>query len=158
MNIKARRAVVLTTAALYDDELKEALPGWRWVFMGNPTTPATEEDGHRAGAALGHMYQRRSSRPAPRACGNHRHGMRIWSISPHAPVDNYGKRYINEVFTSVDPQRYQFYNEVIVYDILGCPILDPQLAHPMRRCDSSGRPLYGAHAGASRVERVQHRR
>lgn len=123
VNIKARKAVVLTTGGFeYDEDLKHAfLPGWGWAFMGNPGNTG---DGVRmaigAGAALSHMYHSaaRVIAAAPDLLETIGTGMRIAVDRPGMVlVDNYGSRYINEVFTSVDPQRYQFYNEVIVYDI-----------------------------------------
>jgi 3-oxosteroid 1-dehydrogenase len=156
VNIKARRAVVLTTGGFeYDDELKEAfLPGWRWVFMGNPDNTG---DGVRmaigAGAALGHMYHSAARVVAgtPELVETIGTGMRIAVDQPGMLlVDNYGKRYINEVFTSVDPQRYQFYNEVIVYDIsrLSYPRIPSWLIfdETVRQAGPLPSLFYGAHA------------
>jgi 3-oxosteroid 1-dehydrogenase len=123
ISVKARKAVVLCSGGFeYDEELKDAfIPGWGWVFMGNPSNTG---DGLRmamgVGATLGHMYHNAARVVAggPALMEEIGTGIRIAIEKPGMLlVDNYGERYINEVFTSVDPQRYQFYNQVIVYDI-----------------------------------------
>jgi 3-oxosteroid 1-dehydrogenase len=123
INVKARKAVVLSTGGFeYDEELKDAfIPGWGWVFMGNPNNTG---DGLRmgmgAGATLGHMYHNaaRVIAGGPALREEVGTGIRIATNKPGMLlVDNYGKRYVNEVFTAQDPQRYQFYNEVIVFNI-----------------------------------------
>jgi len=123
INVKARKAVVLCSGGFeYDEELKDAfIPGWGWVFMGNPSNTG---DGLRmamgVGATLGHMYHNAARVVAggPALMEEVGTGIRIAIDKPGMLlVDNYGERYINEVFTAVDPQRYQFYNQVIVFDI-----------------------------------------
>ncbi|HOQ98576.1 MAG TPA: FAD-binding protein [Anaerolineae bacterium] len=122
INIKARRAVVLATGGFeYDQELVSAfLPGWGWTFMGNP---ANTGDGLRmamgAGAALGHMPHVAArvvaGGPIAREIGT---GIMCDIDSAgRLLVDNYGRRYINECYASRDPERYQFYNQVVAYDI-----------------------------------------
>lgn len=123
INIKARKAVVLTTGGFeYDEELKDAfLPGWGWVFMGNP---ANTGDGLRmamgAGAALSHMHHNSARVIAGGTAIRESLGTGI-RIPVGRPgmilVDNYGNRYINEVFSERNPERYQFYHQVIVFDI-----------------------------------------
>lgn len=118
--VKAKRAVILTTGGFeYDAELKHAfLPGWKWVFMGNPGNTG---DGVRmamgAGAALAHMYHNAARVVLGAMVKEIGTGIRApCDGASMVLVDNYGKRYANETYTSTSPQRYQFYNLVIQYD------------------------------------------
>lgn len=120
ITIKARRAVVLTTGGFeYDEELKnEFLPGWKWVFIGNPGNTG---DGIRmamgVGAALGHMHHNAARVITGAMVDEIGTGFMSEMNPPGAIiVDNYGRRYANEDWTQNDPQRYQFYNLVVQYD------------------------------------------
>jgi succinate dehydrogenase/fumarate reductase flavoprotein subunit len=121
ITVKARKAVVLSTGGFAcDEELKKAfLPGWGWAFIGNPGNTG---DGLRmamgVGAALGHMYQ-----AAARVTAG---GVIVDEIGTgfncrigepgRILVDNYGKRYTNELLSARDPERYYFYKQVVKYD------------------------------------------
>ncbi len=121
INVKARKAIVLATGGFAgDEELKKAfLPGWGWTFIGNPGNTG---DGLRmameAGASLTHMFYC-SARVAAGGIIADEIGTGF-NIRISAPgrilVDNYGKRYTNEVFGTRNPDRYQFHKHVIVYD------------------------------------------
>jgi 3-oxosteroid 1-dehydrogenase len=117
INIKAKRAVILTTGGFeYDEELKKAfIPGWKWVFIGNP---ANTGDGVRmamdSGALLGHMYHNAARVVCGAMLKELGTGVRARCNAPGMIlVDNYGRRYANEDQTDTSPQRYQFYNLVI---------------------------------------------
>lgn len=120
MAIKARRAVILASGGFENDqELKHAfLPGWKWVFIGNPLNTG---DGVRmamhAGAMLGHMHHN----AARVVCGAMFEEIGTGFQAPcNRPammlVDNYGRRFANEDHMETSPQRYQFYNLVIHLD------------------------------------------
>jgi hypothetical protein len=155
INVKARRAVVLTAGGFeYDYELRsEFLPGWGWAFMGNPDNTG---DGLRmamgVGALLGHMYHT-AARVVPGGPIVKEVGTGIMcrvSGKGMLLVDNYGERYINEEFTGKDPERYQFYNRAIVYDIskLEYPRIPSWfiLDEKARKAGPLATLSYGAHA------------
>jgi 3-oxosteroid 1-dehydrogenase len=121
INIKARKAVILATGGFAcDEELKKAfLPGWGWTFIGNPGNTG---DGLRmameAGASLSQMYHSAARVTAggkiARDIGT---GFTCRTGEPgRILVDNYGRRYCNEIVTSRDPDRYSFYKQVIIFD------------------------------------------
>lgn len=120
-NVKARKAVVLATGGFAcDEELKRAfLPGWGWTFIGNPGNTG---DGLRmameAGAALTHMFHCAARVTAGGIIADEiGTGFNCRVGEPgRILVDNYGKRYSNELLASRDPDRYHFYQQVIVYD------------------------------------------
>jgi len=121
VSIRARKAVVLTTGGFEcDEELKSAfLPGWGWTFMGNPGNTG---DGLRmvmgVGAALGHMHQTAARVVAGGVIADEI-GTGFMCRMGHPGkilVDNYGRRYANEAFTSKDPDRYHFYKQVLTFD------------------------------------------
>jgi len=155
INIKAKKAVVLCTGGFEcDEELKRAfLPGWGWTFIGNPGNTG---DGLRmameAGAKLTHMF-RCSARVTAGgviadAIGT---GFNCRISEPgRIMVDNYGKRYCNELLTSKDPDRYQFYKQVIMYDTfrLEYPRIPSWLIfdEQVRQKGPVAQTHYGAHA------------
>ncbi|MFC2060544.1 FAD-binding protein, partial [Chloroflexota bacterium] len=121
IHIKARKAVVLAAGGFAcSEDLKRAfLPGWGWAFIGNPgNTGDGLKMAMQAGAALTHMHRCLARLTAG--------GIIIEQIGTgfncrlsepgRILVDNYGERYGNELLTSRDPDRYQFYKQVIVYD------------------------------------------
>lgn len=120
-NVKARKAVVLATGGFAcDEKLKRAfLPGWGWTFIGNPGNTG---DGLRmameAGVALTHMFHCSARVTAGGIIADEiGTGFNCRIGEPgRILVDNYGKRYSNELLTSRDPDRYHFYKQVIVYD------------------------------------------
>ncbi len=155
VNVKAKKAVVLCTGGFEcDEELKRAfLPGWGWTFIGNPGNTG---DGLRmameAGAKLTHMFRCAARVTAggiiADAIGT---GFNCRISEPgRIMVDNYGKRYCNELLASIDPDRYQFYKQVITYDTsrLEYPRIPSWLIfdEQVRQKGPVVQTIYGAHA------------
>jgi len=121
LNIKARKAVVLTTGGFAcDEDLKRSfLPGWGWTFIGNPGNTG---DGLRmameGGVSLSHMHHAAARVVAGGIIADEiGTGFNCRIDEPgKILVDNYGRRYCNEQLTSRDPDRYLFYKQVITYD------------------------------------------
>lgn len=121
LNVKAKKAVVLTSGGFAcDEDLKRTfLPGWGWTFIGNPGNTG---DGLRmameAGAALTHMYHAAARVVAGGIIADKiGTGFNCRTGEPgRILVDNYGRRYCNEQLASRDPDRYHFYKQVITFD------------------------------------------
>ncbi len=118
--VKARRAVVLATGGFsYDEELRKSfLPGWKWSFLGSPSATG---DGLRmamtVGAALRRMHHAIGRPTAGAMLGEVGTGFNVsTSVAGAILTDNYGKRYVNEEWTTVDPPRYVLNSTVTLFD------------------------------------------
>jgi 3-oxosteroid 1-dehydrogenase len=125
--VKAKRSVVLTSGGYeYNMAMRKAFlegPGVDgWAFYG---TTANTGDGIemalKVGAGL--MKAGKAASRIITAVPIRVNGLRIGLItdsvgSPNSiVVDNYGKRYENEVLVTVDPSRYFFYKAAVQFDI-----------------------------------------
>ena len=126
--IKAKRAVVITTGGYeYNIAMRRGFlegPGVKgWAFWG---TPANTGDGIEMAIAFGARLDKVAKSAAGLMVGipHPESGLKIGvghngDAAPHTmTVDNYGKRYANEVLHNIDPSRYFFYKEVVAFDVL----------------------------------------
>ncbi len=125
--IAAKRAVVITSGGYeYNKAMRQAFlegPGVEgWAFYG---TTANEGDGIEmamaAGAGL--MKVGKAASRLIAAVPQRHNGMKIGLITDSmgtpgtVVVDNYGKRYMSEVWITRDPSRYFSYKEAVKFDI-----------------------------------------
>ena len=126
--VKAKRAVVLTCGGYeYNMAMRKAFlegPGVDgWAFYGSPfNTGDGIEMALKVGAGL--MKAGKAASRIITAVPIRVNGLRMGLItdSVGAPnsivVDNYGKRYENEVLVTIDPSRYFFYKAAVQFDIV----------------------------------------
>lgn len=126
--VRARRAVIITTGGYeYSIPMRRGFlegPGVKgWAFWG---TPANTGDGIEMALRYGARLDKAAKSAAglmvgiPHAASGLKMGVgHNGDAAPHTmTVDNYGSRYANEVLHNIDPSRYFFYKEAVMFDVI----------------------------------------